>query len=599
MGEEPKFLIVTGDFYGIQNFIFSEGGSTGKAASKLLRGRSFSVSLLSELAADLLCREIGLTPISVVLNAAGKFTVIAPNTKEAKDKIMAVEEDINDWLTRLFFGEFSIGITSIEASCNDLVSKHFGDFLDTIGREVERKKYRKVDLERYGGVVKDYLDGFNNELRKKLCPFCGKRPSSGEVEGESILGDEESACKICRDHIYIGTKLVKTSKIAITTVNANLHGDNKLKEPIFGIYQLSMDVTGKLNELAARGELLKYWDISILEDGKIAKYITTRFINGYVPKYREEDNHDERLLAGKKREETMLELIEALQPGKEAPKTFLHIAKKALNFTDKPDKFEGVEALGVLKADVDNLGLIFGYGLKRNSLSRLATLSRQMNYFFSIYLPYLLKTKSDFRDIYTVFAGGDDLFLMGPWNRIIDLASFLRESFRRYVCYNNSITISVGISINKPGEPVSIIAERAEDALKSSKRNNRDSITIFGETVKWKDFDEISKVKEQLEDWFEGHIVNRAMLYRLNRFVHMAKEQRALFEAKEGIEPEDWECLKWKALLRYSLARNVGKELKGEEKGSVLKEVEKVAYWLHEYGGAMKIPLWYILYNKR
>src|SRR4030042_2929302 len=63
--EPKKFLLVKGDFYGIQDFIFSEGGGTGKASAKLLRGRSFYVSLISELAADMICRNIGL-PVSSV-----------------------------------------------------------------------------------------------------------------------------------------------------------------------------------------------------------------------------------------------------------------------------------------------------------------------------------------------------------------------------------------------------------------------------------------------------------------------------------------------------------------------------------------------------
>src|SRR5690606_30687902 len=49
--KDPKFLLVTGDLYGIQDFIFAAGGSTGRASAKLLRGRSFSVSLIAELAA--------------------------------------------------------------------------------------------------------------------------------------------------------------------------------------------------------------------------------------------------------------------------------------------------------------------------------------------------------------------------------------------------------------------------------------------------------------------------------------------------------------------------------------------------------------------
>ena len=55
-----------------------------------------------------------------------------------------------------------------------------------------------------------------------------------------------------------------------------------------------------------------------------------------------------------------------------------------------------------LKGDVDDLGAIFQRGLQAPSLSRMAALSRQMNAFFSVHLPYLCRT--EFRDTYTVFA---------------------------------------------------------------------------------------------------------------------------------------------------------------------------------------------------
>lgn len=47
---QPKVLLVQGDFFGIQDFIFAEGGQAQRRAAKLLRGRSFYVSLLTELA---------------------------------------------------------------------------------------------------------------------------------------------------------------------------------------------------------------------------------------------------------------------------------------------------------------------------------------------------------------------------------------------------------------------------------------------------------------------------------------------------------------------------------------------------------------------
>lgn len=597
--EDKKFLIVTGDFFGIQSFVFSEGGSTNKASAKLLRGRSFAVSLISELAADMLCREVGLTPISIVLNAAGKFTVIAPNTKDVKDIIRTVEEKINDWLIQMFYGESSFGLSFVEASCNDFTSETFGELREMLAKASEKKKFSKIDLEKYGGAVEGYLDRFNNDLSRKLCPFCGKRPSSPEIENDVLLGDKGSACRICRDHIYIGTNLVKTSRIAVAMTDAKIYGA-KLMEPIFGEYQVSLDVDGKLSQLADEGTLLKYWDISIAGDGDIAKDITAKFINGYVPKYREEDLADEavdRMLHGKRSEGLINQLFDDMEPGR--PKTFHYIAKMALNRNASNDKTCGIEALGILKADVDNLGLVFACGLRHNSLSRLATLSRQMNHFFCVFLPYALSTKDEFRDIYTVFAGGDDLFLVGPWNRIIDFALFLRREFQRYVCGNDQITISAGISVGKAGEPVPSIAERSEAALGKSKRNDRDSITLFDEPVKWGQFEELNGVRDIIEAWMDRPIINNAMLFRLNTFSSLARQEKCLLGLKEGIDIEEWNCLKWRASFKYTLARNVGRNLRGSERAEAIREVEMAADWFSRYGGAVKIPVWQVIYNRR
>ncbi|MCL6584719.1 MAG: type III-A CRISPR-associated protein Cas10/Csm1 [bacterium] len=615
--EEKKFLIVSGDFYGIQSFIFSAGGSTNKAAARLLRGRSFAISLISELAADLICREIGLPPTcSIILNAAGKFTIMAPNTDKVRRQIEAVEKEINDWLIKNFYGESTIGLAWIEASCSDLSSKQIEGLWDSLAKELEKKKYSKIDLERYGGAVKDYLDQFNNELSSKLCPFCGKRPSDKQIENDPLVRDDNnrSACKICRDHIYLGKKLVKSPKMAIVSHDAEIYGD-KLSEPIFGKYQVSFDVEGKLNELAKKGKLLKYWDLSISKDGKITKEIAAKFINGYVPVWSEEDQTEEtliRILHGRKSEKTKNELFDAIKEG--AIKEFLYLAKMSINvkvnYKEKGEtKTCGIEALGVLKADVDNLGLIFTCGLKNNSISHLATLSRQMNNYFAIYLPYLLSKEEKFRDIYTIFGGGDDLFLIGPWNRIIDFTQFLNQSFRQYVCQNKHITISAGLSIHKPSDPVPLLAETAEDALKKAKHNGRDSITLFDETVKWELFEKLnSEVKEKIESWLDKSYINNAMLFRLNLLSEMAKQEKELIngdkkQAKEvanrGVALEDCECLKWHAMFKYNLVRNIGKKLQESARNEAISKVDEAALWLDEYGGAMKIPLWQVIYNQR
>lgn len=593
-----KFLIITGDFYGIQDFIFSEGGGTGKASAKLLRGRSFAVSLTSELAADLLCRKIGLPGCCIILNAAGKFTVIAPNTEETRQIIVDIEYQINQWLYERYYGQCALGVSFVETSCDDFVSGKFGMLWERLAVSAERKKYGRFGLDDFGGTVTGYLDAFNNTLNSKVCPFCNKRPSVSEAENDRLLGKKGSACAVCRDHIYLGTHLVKARRIAIGHKDVPFKRDCLL-DPIFDYYQVSLDVNGKLKDLADTGLLYKYWGISIADQEAATAGIAAKHINGYVPTYTDSDRTDEaleRLLSGKKSEQQKEELFDLMN--QEGPKTFLHLAKESIN--QRPDgRFCGIEALGVLKADVDNMGLIFGCGLARMSLSRLATLSRQMDNFFTLYLPHVLKTDNRFQNIYTVFAGGDDLFLIGPWKHIVEFAAFLNREFTRYACGNTCVTISGGISINKPNEPVSTLAECSEHALDTAKRSGKNAVTLFGEAVEWSVFEELQEVQNTIRQWFDTGFINNAMLYRFNDFARLAGEEKKLFERPGEIELEDWNCLKWRSMFKYSIVRNIGNKLKGDEKAEAVGQVEQAASWFDQYGGSMKIPLWQIIYNQR
>jgi CRISPR-associated protein Csm1 len=593
--EPKKFLLISGDFYGIQDFIFAEGGSTGKASAKLLRGRSFYISLLSELAGDMLCRELALPASSVILNAAGKFTILAHNINETKTKVEEIEGKINDWLIKSFFGQSSIGFSTVEASCNDFVRGKFSALWQKLSKAADKKKYSKFNLVQYGGCVKTYLDSFDNELG--ICPFCSKRPADKTAEVKDAY-----ACKICRDHVYVGENLVKEDRIAITTLDADLQRE-RLLEPIFGQYQVSFKVSGKLNQLSQSSQLLKCWDIGISDKGEAAKDVTARFINGYVPAYENEDLHDDRYFAGRKSEKKKLEMIDQIKADKDKsiPKSFAHIAVKALNFTDNLNKFKGIEALGILKADVDNLGLLFACGIReeRLTLSRLATMSRQMNNYFSIFLPYKLKTDERFQNIYTVFAGGDDLFLIGAWNRIIDFAGFLHDSFKEYACRNEQITISAGVALHKPNTPVLTFAETSENALEKSKMSGRDRVTIFGETAKWIDFIKLQEVKHTIENWLDSEKINNAMLFRVNELIEMRRQESEIQKSKFNIQLEDMECLKWRSRLKYTIVRNIGRKLKGDDKQKAIDEAMNVADWLETYKGTLKIPLWQIIYNRR
>ncbi len=572
-----KFLLITGDFYGIQNFIFNAGGELNRNRSKILRGRSFAVSLFSELAAAMVCESLGLSSLSVILSAGGKFTILAPNSTDAKTKIGRVEEEINEWLFKISYGQSSLGITSTSASPAEFCSSSFSDLWnDKHQPNMEKKKFRKIDLNRYGGVVEDYLDQFNNDLAPhQICPVCGKRPShKSAVQGDFV------SCRICRDHIMLGTFLVKNERLAVFPKSAHLKSHNSLLEPIFGKYQLCFTSE-------AADDALKLFDFQIIDDGTLPCAATTRLINGYVPVYSKFDADDDRLAKNDD------------QPIKEDnPVTFNHLAAKAKQFKDN-GRIKGVEALGVLKADVDNLGILMGTGLskERFTVSRLATISRQLNNFFTVYLPHLLRSHDQFRNIYTVFAGGDDLFLIGPWRIMADLALELRERFADYVCHNEQITFSAGITVQKAHTPVDKLAEAAEEALEEAKDQGRNRITMFTATVTWDEFANLKNYKKTMESWLKEKIIARGMMYRFNQFIEMVRREKTLIG--KNVVIGDLECLKWHAMFKYSVARNINSQIKREERQQAIKQISQMAAWLEKYGEAVRIPLWHLLYERR
>jgi len=466
------------------------------------------------------------------------------------------------------------------------------------------KKFESLDLERHGGVVEGYLDRFISESdRPSLCSFCGKRAAVRGVGGSAWVPEIPSACGHCRDHVFLGANLVKKESLWVLDAGVgNLGREESLFEPVFGKYQVffpGKDLHDKSEELASSGQLIKHWNLSLEPEMLLESATAIRFINGYVPKYTPEDNQDDRFLCGRKGEAKQLELIDQVREGD--PKSLNHIACMARNPLKAGDGFEGVAALGVLKADVDHLGLLMACGLKneRFTISRLATQSRQLSYFFTVYLPDLLRSDERFSAVYTVFAGGDDLFLIGPWNSLVDLYSLLRKSFSQYVCGNPAITFSAGISFHKPQTPIDAMSREADEALEQSKERGRDRLSVFSETVEWKDMEALLSIRAILEEWLDLGWVSSALFYRFNEFIRMAAREQQVVRNKE-VSIDDMSCTRWRALLVYTTERNVAKNIKGEERRKVVTDVTaKLTKWLEGYQGKLRIPLCEVAYNRR
>lgn len=576
--EDNKFLVINGDFQGIQKYIFEGYGSIKKYRSKILRGRSFTVSLLSELAADLLCHEIGLPSTSPILNAAGRFVIIAPNTTIAEKAVVSVEKAINDWLVGISCGETLLSLSATIASCGDFLPYKFYALWDDLDKKLEEKKYKAIDLDAYGGTAHDFIKkGIDGKI--KICPVCAKRQAV--ATSEYYTENDKLICNICRDHIFWGTNLVKSKPQKDIK-------ENQLFEPIYKKYQIQLSngyLIIKLDD-----SIRKYWDLNIEKRSGTDKQASIKYFNLYVPVHEKDGmdkNNDESYKKGD-------------------PKTLNHIASMALTYK-ATDKTTGIEALGVLKADVDDMGLLMFAGLESNrfTITRLATLSRQLNQFFVVYLPDLIRSSPDFADIYTVFAGGDDLFLIGPWNRIVEFAGTLSKEFSRYTCNNEYVHLSAGISFHKAHTPIDVMARLASNELEKSKQEkDKNSLTLFSETIKWEKFFKLKDIKNEMLQMINSGVLNNAMLYRLNAFLEMAELERILVNHQREIPIGDMACTKWRFLLAYMIERNVPKALKGKmEQEGIAEEIMKtrnlMTDWLTTYRGNLKIPLWDILYNNR
>ncbi|CAK0766160.1 CRISPR-associated protein Csm1 [Gammaproteobacteria bacterium] len=603
------FLLVQGDFFGIQDFIFAEGGQTQKRAAKLLRGRSFYVSLLSELAALKVLEALALPVTSQVVNAAGKFLIVAPNTPETVQKLHAVQAELDAWFLAQTHGQSGIGLAWLGAKPADF--RHgkqdhspFRDLITRLFKQLEETKLTRLSL------CKDpsspaVFEGFLDRFTQGECRIDGRSPATVEQRGVWM-------CELAADQIDTGRWLATQRRVLITRGSLDHH---TLRLPIFGYrvnFTMSEDDTGKFGNEARAGNLLRAWDFSLPEsfDAPLWNGYARRHINAYVPRFDGINTWEASRYQG-------IENPDDFDPHPDEPKTLNHLARDDRKL-DENGRWMGVEGLMTLKGDVDNLGLIFQKGLARPTFARMAGLSRQINAFFAVYLPWLCAHGEDngvkaYRNTYTVFAGGDDFFLIGPWHSTIKLAQRMKKDFHRYVAENPDIHFSAGLSMTKPGLPIRQLAALAEEVLDNAKTYlpspsgrgavgeglpPKNAVTAFGHSVSWDDFDQLMAREAGLARAAADHALSTGYLYGLLHLTDMASQV--------AIRPEN---AIWHAYFAYRtrhLAETRYKQIDDRTEREDARRrlqhilgVEIAGHGIEKHGAAYKIALFTYLYQQR
>lgn len=203
-----------------------------------------------------------------------------------------------------------------------------------------------------------------------------------------------------------------------------------------------------------------------------------------------------------------------------------------IEFVDLAAHSRGAAMLGVLKADADSLGQAISHTLKERTDPQhaLRNFSGALDRFFAETLQTEMQHEP-WNLIYTVFSGGDDLLVVGPWDAVLDFAGHMRTLFEtafgasapasKRAC-PHALTISAGVAIIKPKYPIHLAAAQADELLDCAKSepargtaSPKDQCATLGQVWKWADHHRILDNGKQLADWVDAGIVQRGWLHTL------------------------------------------------------------------------------------
>ncbi len=186
---------------------------------------------------------------------------------------------------------------------------------------------------------------------------------------------------------------------------------------------------------------------------------------------------------------------------------------------------------------------------------RTWALSHFLHLFFTVQAKKILR--SEFPNIYAVFGGGDDLFVIGPWNEVLEFALSLRRAFRHYA--DDALTFSAGVCLAKPRDHILTKARETGDELESAKEQpaygrhcGRDQIQALGVTCAWDDFARLLDRAKQVTAWLESGEIPSQFLHQALELHHRWAEARRSFADRETAD-----SVRYRPLLYYQAQRNL------------------------------------------
>lgn len=573
--QAEAYRLIGGDISGIQDFIFRLSQSQMRGAAKILRARSFYLSALTMAAIERVCQAAHLSPFSVLVDAGGRFTMLAPNLPEVSTAIETVRQEINEWLAREFYGLLRLHLTDrVTLSGQDFLGGAMRNKIEQLGDALESEKQRPFS-------TRLQTDGHWLPERGLLDDAALYGDAVCEISGfgraTENLDDGTRISALTKNEIKMGQQLARAKVLWV--------GDQKPNntETFFAFFGGSIHVAVYPDESRAPKHGLAY-SINEMVPGRPCRYLAN-----HIPRLTNDD----------------LERLKVTNGSEEEEKDEPDSAGEAMTFSQIAMQGRanglGVQMLGLLKADVDNLGLLVSQGLLEGSpLSRYVSFARMLNFFFAGHLGHLLESDPSgkgLRYTYTIFAGGDDLFLVTPWNTAVHLARHLREAFTRFTCDNANITLSAAVTLSKPRQPIRHGAVMAEEDLETAKAaKGKNAIQLFQTRCAWSEMEPLLGFGE----WLLSRLredrprIHAAFVYRLLRYHQDYLDFVPGGRLRAGL---------YRAHLRYDIGRNIlGKNPTEDRKQMATYLLEQ----LNDNGlgeslimKKMRVPAFWTLYHNR
>lgn len=505
-----RCILLGGDISGIQSYLYGISTIGAGGVAKRLRARSFYLQMLSDIASFKIIEKFSLPYANIIMSSGGNFYILLPNLENISGHLDDLRKKCDEWLLENFHGALTLNLAWVKVADRDfgLVNEKsgFGNVLNKLRNTLRKTKLNTLST----ALVK------NNEWKPKQfegkpfpkevsdCTVCGRFPISKSSEP----GGENDICLACHQDLILGSQLPQSEYIIYS---------NKPTPSGIQCFDWSFYITKEIEKISEEPYYITRINNPDLND--VCHYPANyRFLANYVSTDSE----------GKIR-------------------TFEEIATMSSMLNE--DTIRGF--LAVIKIDVDHLGQVFSEGLGRDSppgfdtASRIATLSRFFDHFFTGWIHWLLKNEFPFS--YTVYSGGDDLFIVSSQTEALKIVSRIQEGFCN-LTNNIELTISAGIIVVKPNLPIAHTAEYAEMALKEAKKK-RNQLCIMNHLIEWNDLPLIEKTVYL----FEKETPKSAFLYQLLRISKMWIKWR---------QNRDPRQLRFIPLLAWTIIRNLKKGTK-------------------------------------